>query len=141
MLEKKITHFFLLNDESTKPFSGAENHLWDLLKALSLDCRVELLVGVGEVGPMINRRLDELKSEGVEVTIINRIEISSSKNKYIRMFGEFFTYYKQFKIRKDCILHLHLNTNIIPLAAIMAGFSFHFIMMSLILPNGISDYF
>lgn len=130
MLKQKVTHFFLLNDERSNPFSGAENHLWELLKGLSLVCNVELLLGVGEVGPVIKRKIAELKAEGVQVSIINKSDISHSKFKYIRIFQEFLAYYKEFKIRKDCILHLHLNTNFIPLAAIIAGhnnifYSFH----------------
>lgn len=126
----KITHFFILNDETRNPFSGAENHLWELLKGSAEFNDTELLVAVHETGNVINNRLEELRNHGVTVSVIDRKKHQFSSVGYLRMIQECLIYLKEFKKRKDRILHLHLNSNIIPTTAILAGhpnlyFSFH----------------
>jgi len=126
----KITHFFILNDETRNPFSGAENHLWELLKGSAEFNDTELLVAVHETGNVINNRLEELRNHGVTVSLIDRKKHQFSSVGYLRMIQECLIYLKEFKKRKDRILHLHLNSNIIPTTAILAGhpnifFSFH----------------
>jgi glycosyltransferase involved in cell wall biosynthesis len=126
----KITHFFILNDETRNPFSGAENHLWELLKGSAEFNDTELLVAVHETGNVINNRLEELRNHGVTVSVIDRKKHQFYSVGYLRMIQECLIYLKEFKKRKDRILHLHLNSNIIPTTAILAGhpnlfFSFH----------------
>lgn len=126
----KITHFFILNDETRNPFSGAENHLWELLKGSAELNDTELLVAVNETGNVINNRLEELRNHGVTVSVIDRKKYKFSSVGYLRMIQECLIYLKEFKKRKNRILHLHLNSNIIPTTAILAGhpnifFSFH----------------
>lgn len=130
-MHQAITHFFILNDEELKPYSGAENHLWELLKGLAKFTDVELLLSVGNTGDFINAKINELIGAGVTVNIIKRYDICPKvKGKYFRIFEECKCYYTEFKKRSNRILHLHLNTNIIPLSAILAGhkkivYSFH----------------
>jgi glycosyltransferase involved in cell wall biosynthesis len=130
-MQQAVTHFFILNDEELKPYSGAENHLWELLKGLSKFTDVELLLSVGNTGDFINAKINELIGAGVTVNIIKRYDISPKVNaKYLRIYEECKFYYTEFKKRRNRILHLHLNTNIIPLSAILAGhkkivYSFH----------------
>lgn len=130
MANLKVTHFFILHDEQVKPFSGAENHLWELLKGSSNLINIELLLSVGVVGPVINDRIQELLNAGVRVTLIHRTEYRFSSNRFLRILKECLIYSKAFKERKDRILHLHLNSNTIPVTAILSGhrnlfFTFH----------------
>ena len=127
----KITHFFILNDEDRNPFSGAENHLWELLKgSAKVNDNTELLIAIRQTGKVIDKRLEELRSNGVKVSLIDRKKYTFSSNAYLRMIQECLIYRKEFRKRKDRVLHLHLNSNIIPTTAILAGhpnifFSFH----------------
>jgi glycosyltransferase involved in cell wall biosynthesis len=127
----KITHFFILNDEDSNPFSGAENHLWELLKGISkVNVDTELLVALRQTGKVIDKRLEELRINGVKVSLLDRKNYKFSSIAYLRMIQECLIYYKEFRKRKDRVLHLHLNSNIIPTTAILAGhpnifFSFH----------------
>jgi glycosyltransferase involved in cell wall biosynthesis len=127
----KITHFFILNDEDKNPFSGAENHLWELLKgSAKVNGDTELLVAIRQTGKVIEHRLKDLRRNGVKVSLIDRKKRKFSSNSYFRMIQECLIYHKEFRKRKDRVLHLHLNSNIIPTTAILAGhpnifFTFH----------------
>ena len=126
----KITHFFILNDQTSSPFSGAENHLWELLMGSSKHNDVELLVCINQTGNVIKNRLEELRNHGVKTSIIDRKKYKFSSVGYLRIFQECLLYYFEFRKRRDRILHLHLNTNTIPITAILAGhpnifFTFH----------------
>jgi glycosyltransferase involved in cell wall biosynthesis len=130
MRDLKVTHFFILHDEKNNPFSGAENHLWELLKGSAEVIDVELLLSTGHVGPIINGRIEELRSADVKVSLIDRNVYHFSSINYLRIIQECIIYLKQFRKRKDRILHLHLNSNTIPTTAILSGhknifFSFH----------------
>jgi len=84
----KITHFFILNDEDSNPFSGAENHLWELLKGISkVNVDTELLVALRQTGKVIDKRLEELRINGVKVSLLDRKNYKFSSCQLRRIFS------------------------------------------------------
>jgi glycosyltransferase involved in cell wall biosynthesis len=67
-MEPSVIHFINLKETPTyAPFSGAENHLWELLPELrAAGLRVELGVLLQATGPRIQAKLAELRAQGIE---------------------------------------------------------------------------
>lgn len=67
-----VSHVIILDeDPSHPPLSGAENHLLTLIRgqrAANVD--VELIVVLFRMGPVLEKRLEELREIGVTVTVI-----------------------------------------------------------------------
>ncbi len=98
-----VIHFIVLNEtETSAPFSGAENHLFVLLRALrEAGLTVELGILLQHGGPAIEAKIAELQSQGIAVScfpfryIIDPLCVAVVRRHLLS--------------RRDWIIHTHLD--------------------------------
>jgi glycosyltransferase involved in cell wall biosynthesis len=112
-----VIHFINLKETPTyAPFSGAENHLFTLLPALSArGWRVELGVLLHQTGPRIQRKIAELRAQRIGVHCFP----------YRHPFDPacLAALHKHLSLRRDWIVHTHLDPSDVygKIAARLAG--------------------
>lgn len=120
-----ISHILYMSEiENNNPFSGAENHIWTLLPALVMSGeKVELIVILwnGKDFSSIKERLTELSFSGVRVTTIQRSFRKGYINTFLSKLSCWHKLWKFLQLRKDHIIHIHLEIFYTPLIAWLAG--------------------
>jgi glycosyltransferase involved in cell wall biosynthesis len=117
-----ITHVLYLSEKpGQNPFSGAENHVMTLLDGLAArGVDVELVVLLWHPGPRIDARLAALRAAGVRIVFVPR-PATSWLGRYGCALSVWKGLWSVLRLRRDRIIHLHLDLVAAPIAARLAG--------------------
>lgn len=115
----KVSHILYLSEKNGQnPFSGAENHVMTLVRALAgRGVDTELIVLLWHPGPTIAARLAELAAAGVKVCVVERDVANIWKGRLWRALACWVALYRVLGARRDRIVHVHLDLIAVVLAA------------------------
>lgn len=120
-----VTHFMLFRQlPGRASFSGAENHLFTLMKGQRKQgLKVELVMLIDFDGPLLAEKAKELRAQGIEVLEIKLWQPTLSKHvahstwsrlneagpKLRNRMHVFYRLYQLLRLRRSHIIHTHLN--------------------------------
>lgn len=121
----KTTHILYLSEvEGSSPFSGAENHLWTLLPAqvkAGLDVELICILWRGTDFTQVQKKLSDLEAQGIKIIKIKRMQIQFPLFDSITKLYVWCILWKYLLMRRNNIIHLHLEMNYTPFIAFFAG--------------------
>lgn len=125
MAKIRVTHVIRLDETpDSPPLSGAENHLLFLLPGLvSLGLDVELIVISRFQGALMKGAFDTLKNSGIRVTLLPLTMKTEWYCLRSLALQRTFDLIDLLRVRKDRVIHLHLDYFGAPVAAWLAGCS------------------
>ncbi len=118
-----VTHILYLSEKPrVNPFSGAENHVMELVASLAKSgADVELLVMLWNPGQIIDRRLNDLEKKGVKITRHLRRNLTWTNHRLARAIDCWLRLFPLLRARRSRVIHLHLDLIIVPALAYFAG--------------------
>lgn len=125
MITGRVTHVLYLSDvDGRHPFSGAEAHVFTLLRALAregVDVELVAILWAGSTYERVFERLKGLSEAGVGIVVIRRKAWFGRLGHYLSLLRGWRDAWLVLRRRRQRVIHLHLDHVFMPLVAWLAG--------------------